>query len=330
MVCYNKFNEQKVGVYMEIVILDWSTVSNGDLSLDCFKKFGNVISYDFSYPEEIEDRIKNADIVITNKCRLNETNLKGTNVKLICLFATGFDNIDTKYCAESGIVVCNAPDYSTNSVAQCTFALILQFFSNISEYSQSVKEGNWTYSKTFSYFLSTTHELSNKTIGIIGYGNIGKKVALIAEAFGMNILVYTRSKHTDTDSIKFVDLETLLKNSDIVSLHTPLTPDTKNLIDSKALSLMKSTAYLINTSRGPVIDEVALSEALKENKIAGAGLDVIAVEPMQSDCPLLNLDNCIITPHIAWAAKEARERLLNIICDNIEHFTKGNYINKVN
>ena len=315
---------------MEIVILDWSTVSNGDLSYDCFSKFGNVSAFDFSYPDEIEDRIKNADVVITNKCRLNETNLKNTNVKLICLFATGYDNIDIKYCTDNNITVCNAPDYSTDSVAQCTFALILQFFSNINEYSQSVNKGNWTYSKTFSYFLSTTHELANKTIGIIGYGNIGKKVCKIADAFGMKILVYTRTKQKDTENIKFVDLETLLKNSDVVSLHTPLTAETKGLINSNALSLMKNTSYLINTSRGPVVDEVALANALKNKQIAGAGLDVIAVEPMTKNCPLLNIDNCIITPHIAWAAKEARVRLLNIICDNIQGYLDKHIINKVN
>ena len=315
---------------MKIVILDKSTVSNGDLDFDCFNKFGEVTSYDFSYPEEIKDRIVDADIIITNKCRLNEQNLKDSKVKLICLFATGYDNIDTKYCANSGICVCNAPDYSTHSVAQHTFALILEFFSSVGEYAKSVSDGNWTYSKTFSYFLSSTHQLAGKTLGIIGYGSIGKQVAKIATAFDMKILVNTRTNYNDTDSIKFVDLDYLLKNSDIITIHTPLTDETRNLIDEKAISKMKSTAYLINTSRGAVIDETSLAEALRSHKIAGAGLDVIKTEPMQSDCKLRGLENCIITPHIAWAGKEARERLLEIICDNINSYLNGSIINKVN
>ena len=315
---------------MNIVIPDKCTVDNGDLDFGCFSQFGTVTEYDYSLPDELSARIKNADIVITNKCRLNESNLKGSSVKLICLFATGFDNIDINYCKSAGITVCNAPDYSTHSVAQHTFALILEFYSKIGEYSKSVKEGKWAYSKAFSYFLSSTNELQGKTIGIIGYGNIGKQVARIAEAFNMNILVNTRSSYPDTDSTKFVDLDFLLENSDIITIHTPLTDKTRNLIDESAFDKMKPTALFINTSRGATVNENALYKALKERKIAGAGLDVLTSEPMSADCPLKDLDNCIITPHIAWAAKQARVRLLNIISDNIKSFLDGDVINKVN
>lgn len=315
---------------MKIVIPDKSTVYNNDLDFECFSQFGKVIEYDYSYPDELKERIADADIVITNKCRLNESNLSGSKVKLICLFATGFDNIDINYCASAGITVCNAPDYSTPCVAQHTFALILEFFSKVGEYSKSVSDGKWSYSKTFSYFLSNTHELQGKTLGVIGYGNIGRQVAKIANAFDMNVLVTTRTARQNTENIKFVDLDFLLSNSDIVTVHTPLTDETRNMIDENAFNKMKKTAYLINTSRGAVVDENALYNALISHKIAGAGLDVLSSEPMNKECKLSECDNCIITPHIAWAGKEARERLIEIIVNNIKSYLNGNTINKVN
>lgn len=316
---------------MKIVILDYSTVSNNDISFEVFEELGELVKYPFTPVEKIRERIDNADILITNKAKLGEAELSNlADLKYIGLFATGYNNIDIEYCKNAGITVCNAPDYSTFAVAQHTFSLILHFYGKIDEYHDSVKKGNWIKAKSFTYYLSPTAELSGKSIGIIGYGNIGKKVAKLAEAFEMNIFVCTRTPHKDMGNIKFVSLDELLKKSDIVTLHTPLTEQTRLMINAEALSKMKPNAILINTSRGGVIDEKALSNALNSGKISGAGIDVLTDEPMKNDCPLLDAKNCIITPHIAWQPLETRQRLVDIVADNIKAFLDGNPKNKVN
>lgn len=316
---------------MKTVILDYSTVSNNDISFSVFEKFGDVIKYPFTPKEKIRERIGDADILLTNKSKLGEAELSGLpNLKYIGLFATGYNNIDCDFCNKAGITVCNAPNYSTFAVAQHVFSLILCFYGKVEEYSSSVKNGDWQKCKSFTYYLSPTYELSGKTIGIIGYGSIGKKVAELAGAFEMKTLVHTRTPGISNEKIEFSDLDRLLRESDIITIHTPLTEETSLMINESAVSKMKNSAILINTSRGGVIDEHALAKALNEGRIAGAGLDVLSEEPMSADCELLNAKNCVITPHIAWIPSETRQRLVNLVADNIEAFLNGNPQNVIN
>ncbi len=267
--------------------------------------------------------------MLCNKTILNRNNLKNAkNLKYIGLFATGYNNIDIDYCCERGIAVCNAPCYSTDSVAQLTFALILELTNRVCDYRSLVDKGDWKKSRTFSMFPIPLMELKGKTIGIIGFGSIGAKTAEIALAFGMRVLAFNRSPKA-ARGVEFVTQETLLSQSDIVTLHCPLNEQSRNLINKDTISKMKKGAYLINTARGPVVDEDALAAALKSGKLAGAGVDVLCTEPMSEDCPLYNIPNCIITPHIAWAGLETRERLLGIVFDNIRGFLGGNVVNNV-
>ena len=315
---------------MRAVILDADTVTDSDVSLDKISSVLPTVIYGFSADDEIADRISDADVVLTNKCRITkEVFERCPNIKYIGLFATGYNNIDIKEAKARGCVVSNVPGYSTNAVAQHTFALILNRYSGVAAYDQTVKNGDWCYSKLFSYFNIPFFELAGKTIGIVGYGAIGKAVKRIAEAFNMNILVHTRSYPKDDSGIKVVSLEELLKESDIVSLHCPLTDETAGLINKDALALMKPSAMLVNTSRGGAVVERDLADALNSGKIAAAALDVLDREPMDVNCPLRNAKNCCITPHIAWAPLETRIRLIDMVSDNLKNYLAGHPANNV-
>lgn len=312
------------------VILDADTVTDSDVSLDKISSVLPTVIYGFSADDEIADRISDADVVLTNKCRITkEIFERCPNIKYIGLFATGYNNIDIKGAKARGCVVSNVPGYSTNAVAQHTFALILNRYSGVAAYDQTVKNGDWCYSKLFSYFNIPFFELAGKTIGIVGYGAIGKAVKRIAEAFNMNILVHTRSYPKDDSGIRVVSLEELLKESDIVSLHCPLTDETAGLINKDTLALMKPSAMLVNTSRGGAVVERDLADALNSGKIAAAALDVLDREPMDVNCPLRNAKNCCITPHIAWAPLETRIRLIDMVSDNLKNYLAGHPANNV-
>ncbi len=312
------------------VILDADTVLGGGVSIKPIEDLFETAVYGRSAQSEIAERIGNADAVFTNKCRITaEVFEKCPNLKFIGVFATGYNNIDIEAAKKHSCVVANVPGYSTNLVAQHTFALILHYYSQVASYVNSVADGAWINSTLFSYFNYPFYELSGKTLGIVGYGSIGKAVKKIAEAFGMKILVHTRTKPQDTLGIEVVSLEELLRRSDVVTFHCPLTPQTAELINAETLALMKPTALLINTSRGGVINEQDLANALNNGTIAAAGLDVLTAEPMQEDCPLRNAKNCYITPHIAWAAVETRERLVEMVKQNANAWLSGNPINNV-
>lgn len=315
---------------MKAVILDADTVTGGDVSLESITSLAETEVYGFSDDENIVERIKDASIVLTNKCRITRAVMeKCPQIKYIGVFATGYNNIDIEAAKERGIVVSNVPGYSTDSVAQHTFALILHYYSSVAAYDKTVKDGDWCYSKLFSYFNIPLFELAGKTIGIIGYGAIGRAVGKIAKAFNMNVLVCTRTYPKDDSSIKVCSLEELLRESDIVTLHCPLNDGTKELINASTLSLMKKSAILINTSRGGVINERDLAEALNNGMIAAAGVDVLTKEPMEMDCPLRNAKNCYFTPHIAWAPLETRKRLIGLVRENVQAFIDGKPINNV-
>ena len=314
---------------MKLVVTDAATVTGGDISLDFLKKYGEVEIFELTPPELVAERIKDADIVICNKTRLSKENMKSARkLKYIGLFATGYNNIDIDYAREHGIAVCNAPGYSTESVAQHTIALLMAIVNRVGEYNRTVSEGDWIKSSTFSYFPIPIIELNGKVLGIIGYGSIGRRVGDIARAFGMKLLVYNRSRITDPNAEQ-VDLDTLLKNADVVSLHCPLNDASNGVIGKDALAKMKQGAILINTARGPLIDEAALREALDSGKLAGAGVDVLCTEPMTADWSLYGAPNCFITPHIAWAGLEPRTRLMGIVGENIEAFLNGSPVNNV-
>lgn len=319
---------------MKIVNLDGCTTNPGDLSWSGIERLGDYTVYDRTSPDEIIKRAKGANILIINKTVIEANILKALKPELeyIGLQSTGYNVVDCKTAKELGITVCNIPAYSTNAVAQLTFAFILQITNQVAVHSQSVKDGEWCKCPDFCYWKTPLTELLGKTIGIIGFGSIGRKVTQIAQAFDMNILVYSpRPKDlNEFKNAQFVDIDTLLKNSDIVTCHCPLTEETKGLINKENLSKMKKSAILINTSRGPVIDEQALANALNKGDITAAGLDVLETEPAKESNPLLNAKNCFITPHIAWAAKETRQRLLTILEENIVAYLNGNPQNIVN
>lgn len=310
---------------MNIVVLDGYILNPGDLSWDALAKLGNLKVYDRTPQDLKSERIKNADIVLGNKAGLNAMDIENAkNLKYIGVMATGYNNVDLDAARTRGIVVTNVPAYSTASVAQFTFSLILALTSKVAEYSESVHRGDWVKSKDFSYIVAPVSELQNKTLGIIGFGSIGKEVAKIAIAFGMKVITPKRhDDQKDTETIRFVSQEDCFKNADILSLHCPLNEKTKHLINKKTLSLMKPSALLINTSRGPVVNDQDLAEALNQNKIAGAGLDVLSNEPPKADDPLLSAKNCIITPHIAFQTLEARTRLMEVLVENVKAFLDG-------
>ena len=311
---------------MKIVILDGATAKGKELDFDFLNQFGDVTYYDTTRNEDVLSRAKDADILVINKIVMDKDTLaECKNLKLITILATGYNIVDIEAAKALGITVCNVPYYSTNSVAQLTFAFILDFACKLSLHTQSVARGDWQNCKDFAYTLDTLHELSGKTLGIIGYGSIGKKVAQIGKAFGMNVLIATR-----TPVEECVSKEEVFKNADFVTLHCPLNEQSKLMINEKSLALFKPTAYLINTARGGLIDENALAAALNSGKIAGAALDVLTSEPPKADNPLIHAKNCIITPHMAWASLEARVRLLHATEDNVRAFLQNAPINKVN
>lgn len=315
---------------MKITVLDRNTITNGDISLVELETLGEVSFYDLLSAEEIVEVAKDADAILCNKANIDSFVVNGCpNLKYVGLFATGYNNIDLEACSARNIVVANAPGYSTNSVAQNVFSFILELSGKLSLYNASVHDGDWVKSKQFSYFPFPIQEIYGKTLGIYGFGTIGKAVAKIADAFGMKVIISTRTKPKDSAYL-VVDKEQLFAESDFLTLHCPLTPETRELVNKETLSLMKPTAYLINTSRGGVINESELAAALNDGKIAGAGLDVLTVEPMKEGNPLLTAKNCLITPHIAWASFEARKRLITLVADNFRAFINGKPKNVVN
>lgn len=312
-----------------VVVLDKISFSSGDIDLSCLDSLGNVSYYDVLDTEKVIEVCKDAEVVVCNKTVFDEYKLNRLpKLKFIALTATGYNNVDLVCAKKNGILVANVPNYSTDDVAQHVFAFILHYCNKISEYDASVKRGDWKYSKTFCYFNIPLIEIAGKTLGIIGFGNIGRKVAEIASAFGMKVLVYSRTKKQI--HYEQVSLEEVFKNSDFLTLHCPLNEQTKNLVNEKTLSLMKKTSVLINTSRGGVIDEIALKNALENGTIAHAMLDVLQVEPMSANCPLFGAKNITITPHIAWAPKETRQRLMFEVSKNIQAFFDGEQRNCVN
>lgn len=317
---------------MKIVNLDGYTTNPGDLSWDWLGKYGDYTVYDRTNPDEVIERSKEANALIINKTIITADMLnKLPNLKYIGLQSTGYNVVDCKAAKERGIVVSNIPAYSTNAVAQLVFAFILQITNKVSLHSDSVFNGEWCSCPDFCFWKAPLTELDGKIMGIIGFGSIGQRVAAIANAFGMSVLVHTPHPKPDKfTNVKFVELDELLANSDIITCHCPLTPATENLINKNAIAKMKTSAIFINTSRGPVINDSDLADALNNGKIQAAGLDVLTVEPPKKDNPLLKAKNCYITPHIAWAAYETRKRLLGILEENLRAFINGKPQNVVN
>lgn len=314
---------------LNIVIMDYKTVTSGDVSLKVFEDFGKVSYLPLTSVPNIAEAIKDADVVLCNKTPMTAENMSGAkNLKFIGLFATGYNNIDLDYTNSHGITVCNAGSYSTSAVVQHTFALLLEMTNCVARYNSFTQKNGWCESETFSPFIYDIMELSGKTIGIVGYGSIGKAVANVARSFGMNVIVNTRTIKEDGIT-NFVSFEELLRESDIISLHCPLNKQSEKLFDDKAFSKMKHGAYFINTARGGIVDEEALANSLKSGHLAGAAVDTISIEPMEDDCVLKNAPNLLITPHVAWAAKETRERLVEIVHNNLKSFLEGNPINVV-
>ena len=310
---------------MKVVILDAKTLTNDDIDFSVFDEFGEVTIYDYTKYNQIAERIKDAEIILCNKSIMNRMTSK--NVKYIGLFATGYNNVDIEYTNERNITVCNAGSYSTNAVAQHVFALILEHYNKVGEYNKFVKDGGWIHSEKFSPF-KPMKEMDGRTLGIVGYGSIGKKVAKIAQAFDMKVLAYNRSPKKD-ESVRFVEMDELLEKSDIVSIHCPLNSDSEKMCNKEFFEKMKDGALFINTSRGGVVDEQALIDAVKSKKISGAGLDVVAVEPMEKHEEILDIDNIIITPHSAWAPVETRTRLVEIVKNNIKKWVAGAPVNVI-
>lgn len=314
---------------MKITVLDGYTENPGDLSWDWLEALGETSIYDCTPDGLIAERSAGCEIIITNKTPLRrETLEKLPELRYIGLLSTGYNVVDWEYCKEKGIPVCNIPSYSTSAVAQLTFALILEHTNHVALHSDSVMSGEWSNCKYFCYQKSPLAELDGKTLGIIGFGKIGKAVAVIARAFGMKVLAHTNHP-APFDGVEFVTTDELLAESDFVTLHCPLTPQTEGIVNAEFISKMKSSAVLINTSRGQVIDEQALADALNSGRLAGAGLDVLSAEPPKADNPLLGARNCLITPHIAWAGYETRSRLMDICRRNVEAYLSGSPINCV-
>ncbi|MCR8911836.1 D-2-hydroxyacid dehydrogenase [Barnesiella sp. ET7] len=315
-----------------IVALDGYGLNPGDLSWEKIEALGHFTVYDRTAVDEIVERAAEADIVLTNKTPLSAATLdKLPRLRYIGVLATGYNIVDIEAAKERGIVVTNIPSYSTDSVAQMVFAHILNIASDVATHSQSVKAGDWARCKDFCYLKSPVFELAGKAIGIVGFGHIGSAVARIAHAFGMKVLAKTsKSREALPDYVTPVDWETLLAESDVITLHCPLTDSTRNLVNADAIARMKPTAIVINTGRGPLVNEHDLAEALNCGRIKAAGVDVLSQEPPRPDNPLVAARNCYITPHIAWATLEARERLMQIAADNIRQYIAGNIVNQVN
>lgn len=323
---------------MKIVVLDGHTLNPGDLSWDGFRKLGELTVYgrtlyDKSRVENIIDRVGDAEIVLTNKTPIRRVAMeKMPNLKYIGILATGYNIVDIDAAKERGILVTNVPAYGTSAVAQMVFALLLEMCHHVWEHSEDVKRGAWTNNVDWCFWNYPLIELARKTMGIIGFGRIGQATAKIAQALGMYVLAYNprRNKELENNTLRYVELDELFVNSDVISLHCPLFESTRGIINKDSIAKMKDGAMLINTSRGPLIVEKDLAEALNSGKLSGAAVDVVSKEPIEMDNPLLSAKNCIITPHIAWAPKESRQRLMDIAVDNLEKFLKGSPVNVVN
>ncbi len=318
---------------MKIVILDGYTTNPGDLSWDWLSAYGDVTVYDRTPQEKIAERTRDAEIVVTNKTPLGKTEIdQMLNLRFVALLSTGYNVVDGAYLRQKGIPVSNIPAYSTGAVAQLVFAFLTAFANRVALHSEAVHAGEWSRCPDFCFWKAPLAELAGKTLGIIGFGGIGQKVADIAAAFDMHVLAVS-GHETDQSARKnfqWTTLEDLAAQSDFITLHCPLNEKTENLVDAAFLARCKPTAYLINTARGPVVDAAALADALNEGRLAGAGLDVLTTEPPAGDNPLLHAKNCLITPHIAWAGYETRARLMSILQENFAAFAEGTPIHVVN
>lgn len=314
---------------MNIVFLDAATLTVSDLNILFLKELGDVMFYDRTDPEDVLTRAQEADVVITNKVVLTEVILrKLPKLKYIAVAGTGFNSVHVDTAKELGIPVSNVSGYSSTGVAQHVFAMLLDVLNRSSQFSTDVHNGRWQASRDFCFYDHSISELSGKTMGIFGYGAIGEQVADIARAFGMEVLAYKRNPN-ESDKVRFVDMETLFSQSDVVSLHAPLNTESKDIVNAELLSKMKSTAILVNTARGPLIVEPDLVNALKNNELAYACLDVLSSEPPLPGNPLIGIENCLITPHVAWASLESRQRLVDGLVENIQSFKDGNIKNRV-
>ena len=308
---------------MKIVLTDAQTVVDSLVGSEILSELGEVVSYGLLKYDEVAEKIADADAVIVNKTLMDSHTLRyAKKLKYIGLFATGYNNIDLDYCRAHGITACNAGSYSTGAVAQHTFALILAHFNRVAEYNQYVQNGKWKRSPTFSPFVYPLNELEGKTLGIYGLGAIGQAVAIIANSFGMKVIACNRSPKY-VEGVTQVSFEEMLGRSDIVTVHCPLNSDSQNVFNKKAFEKMKRGALFVNTARGGVMNERDLFDALQSGHLGGACIDTLSVEPMEEDCILMGAMNCIITPHIAWAPVETRQRLMNIVADNIRCFLNG-------
>ncbi len=317
---------------MKIVILDGHAVNPGDLSWDCFRRFGTVTVHERTDPSQTAQRLQGADIVMTNKTPITGELLDACpTVRLICVLATGYNVVDCKAAQDRGIPVCNVPDYGTNAVAQFTFSLLLELCNSVGLHSDAVHQEEWTNCPNFCFWKTPQMELAGKTLGIIGFGRIGRAVGRIAKAMGMEVIAYNRSRHPEGEAIgKYVELDTLLNKADIISLHCPLTAENSGMICDKTISKLKDGAILLNTARGGLIVEKDVAAALQSGKLRGAAVDVVSKEPIDINNPLLTAPNCIITPHMAWAPIESRQRILDCTVASIEGYLSGKPINTVN
>jgi len=317
---------------MKIVVLDGHAVNPGDLRWDWLEEFGQVTVYERTPDELAAQRIDDAQIVLLNKTPITEELLtQCPRIRLICVLATGYNVVDCAAAAARGIPVCNVPDYGTAAVAQFTFALLLELCSRVGHHDRLVHDGAWTACPDFCFWDTPQMELAGKTLGILGFGRIGRAVGRIAKTFGMEVIACSRSRTPEGETIgRYVDMDTLLKESDVLSLHCPLTGDNAGIIDGAALAKMKPGAILINTARGGLIDEVAVAEALRSGKLRGMAADVVSAEPIRSGNPLLAAPNCILTPHMAWAPIESRKRIIACTQRSIRGFLEGKPVNRVN
>lgn len=308
---------------MKIVFLDAKSVGE-DIDLSKYSKLGEFVCYDFTTPEQLSERVLDADVIITNKCTINENSVgNAKHLKLVCVTATGTNNLDKPYLEQNGIAWRNVAGYSTESVAQHTFAMLFYLLEKLSYYDAYVKDGKYANDTSFTHFAERFHEINGKTWGIIGLGNIGRRVADIAKMFGANVIYYSTTGKNAQEGYNRVDFDTLLTTSDIVSVHAPLTPETEKLMNANAFSKMKPNAIFINVGRGAIVDEQALTDAIDNHVIAAAGLDVLAEEPMNPNSPFLHIKDSkrlLITPHIAWASVEARTNLMDIVYNQIKDF----------
>ena len=314
---------------MKIVLLDRAALG-ADTPVEVLNKFGSVVSYDSSNAGEAIERSRDADVIVVNKVRVTRELLESASrLKLVCVFATGYDNIDIASAREKGIGVCNVPAYSTNSVTLFTLSTVLALYTHLFEYKRYVAYGEYTVSGVPNKLTPVYHDLYGKTWGVVGYGNIGRAVAKVAEAFGARVIV---NKRASIDDATIVDIDTLCRESDIITLHCPLNEQSRKLINAERLALMKPNVILVNEARGAVLDEEAVAVAVAEGKIGGFGCDVYSSEPFAADHPynrIMHLDNVILTPHAAWGSYEARARCINIISENISSFINGNTLNRV-